>query len=621
MLRKLVAANLGLLALLLATAVANAWLHGSIAQSLLSSLQVIATNPTVGGDPNDRRAVDFNCTVDASNVNTGFTDANCEQLIHTSINGNNYFGGGTSNKTTFLARSTTGNNYGAGQRILRGEQQNCWGTGDCFLETQNVTYANYPISGDEGTGWQSVSTLQQQPTLDLGSVTSVARSSCNTTLSQSVTGSMTSQAVSVASTTGCVVNDWIVIEQALPTTTPNEEAVQITQVGGGKITGVFVNNHSNSGTVTPATVLTVSMTSGHLAQGRILVNNSGTSYSTGTVATISGGGLTGSGTAWATNIVGGGTTNIGCVALTADDYNGVPFNGSGATGTLKSWYQISSVGSATSLGILTTSVAGDAAYHGYGPGSGGYLIRPCVQVLKFIGDTIAVAETTSTTWSAADSIEQIIPPYPDVNGFFYNMSQYTAGGASRGSRGFLQVTNQGARQYAYAFNAVSSMQTGSNADTVPWAVGYGCSACGIGGSFVNSSTAALQLGALQGSGGTSDNNTKIVWSSTGFSLGGNTATGGMTFQMTTSGTGGALVTKQAGNVGSGDSAQMQFSGLAGTTAVAFAALPTCAAGLEGLMRGVTDSDTATWGATVVHTSGTNHVLAYCDGTNWTVAAK
>lgn len=46
---------------------------------------------------------------------------------------------------------------------------------------------------------------------------------------------------------------------------------------------------------------------------------------------------------------------------------------------------------------------------------------------------------------------------------------------------------------------------------------------------------------------------------------------------------------------------------------------TCNAGLEGTMRVITDSSTTTWGANIA--AGANHVLAYCNGTNWTVAAK
>jgi hypothetical protein len=53
------------------------------------------------------------------------------------------------------------------------------------------------------------------------------------------------------------------------------------------------------------------------------------------------------------------------------------------------------------------------------------------------------------------------------------------------------------------------------------------------------------------------------------------------------------------------------------TPVAFASLPT---GAEGMTASVTDSTTATWGATISG-GGANHVLAYHNGTNWTVAGK
>lgn len=53
--------------------------------------------------------------------------------------------------------------------------------------------------------------------------------------------------------------------------------------------------------------------------------------------------------------------------------------------------------------------------------------------------------------------------------------------------------------------------------------------------------------------------------------------------------------------------------------VVFANLPACTAGTEGAMQAVTDSSTIVWGTTITGSS-THHVLAYCDGTNWTVAA-
>ena len=58
----------------------------------------------------------------------------------------------------------------------------------------------------------------------------------------------------------------------------------------------------------------------------------------------------------------------------------------------------------------------------------------------------------------------------------------------------------------------------------------------------------------------------------------------------------------------------------GTTPVLFATLPTCSSATEGLHRAVTDSTTNTWGATITGLGG-DHAEAYCDGTNWTVAAK
>jgi hypothetical protein len=52
----------------------------------------------------------------------------------------------------------------------------------------------------------------------------------------------------------------------------------------------------------------------------------------------------------------------------------------------------------------------------------------------------------------------------------------------------------------------------------------------------------------------------------------------------------------------------------------FSSLPTSAFGTEGTHAAVTNSSTNTWGAAIAG-GGTMHVLAYCDGTNWTVAGE
>lgn len=53
---------------------------------------------------------------------------------------------------------------------------------------------------------------------------------------------------------------------------------------------------------------------------------------------------------------------------------------------------------------------------------------------------------------------------------------------------------------------------------------------------------------------------------------------------------------------------------------AFASLTACSSTLEGSLAAITDSTTNVWGATITG-SGANHVQGYCNGTNWTVAAK
>jgi hypothetical protein len=73
-------------------------------------------------------------------------------------------------------------------------------------------------------------------------------------------------------------------------------------------------------------------------------------------------------------------------------------------------------------------------------------------------------------------------------------------------------------------------------------------------------------------------------------------------------------------LGCGPTHANTLNGTVQITTTTFSSLPACISGLEGTMRPVTDSTTNTWGATVTGGS-TNHVLAYCNGTNWTVAAK
>lgn len=109
-------------------------------------------------------------------------------------------------------------------------------------------------------------------------------------------------------------------------------------------------------------------------------------------------------------------------------------------------------------------------------------------------------------------------------------------------------------------------------------------------------------------------NYKGVWLESPSNSGTITNAYGVLVENVSAGTNNWAIKTNAGKVEHGD--VVQIDPLADV-----ASLPACNAGAEGSMRPVQNSDTNTWGATVVHTTGSFHVLAYCNGTNWTVMAK
>lgn len=65
---------------------------------------------------------------------------------------------------------------------------------------------------------------------------------------------------------------------------------------------------------------------------------------------------------------------------------------------------------------------------------------------------------------------------------------------------------------------------------------------------------------------------------------------------------------------------LDVAGQARVKPVTFSSLPAASSSIQGAIAAVTDSTTSSWGTTITG-GGANKVLAYCNGTNWTVAGK
>lgn len=254
----------------------------------------------------------------------------------------------------------------------------------------------------------------------------------------------------------------------------------------GGVTGFSVLVATTIGnTITPATVLNIPGGGG--GQDRILVDISATPVTAGAVTSISNNQFTGLGTSWSPSMVGGNAISMGCIYLTADDNTQSPFNGTGVNGTLHSYYEIIGVPDSTHLQIHSDSTAGDSAYRGLGPGAGTYAIYPCAEILyqNAVNGQIqsqAVLNTTSFTWTAGDTVETAINPYPDVSAFQYHLFGYTPGGAWRA---FLDVENNGPVPFQTGIRLTSQpVRTGFIFGQAAWNTGI----------FINQANIGLQFG-------------------------------------------------------------------------------------------------------------------------------
>lgn len=601
--------------------------------ALTHGLTVHTLNANVLNSGSDAVAVDINCTTDSTATDPQFTDENALQVGIHATHGQNNYNAHTQSKKTFLPFNTGGTFNAAGQRFGMGITINSYGMGDsaCFSNLFH-SFAGGPTNGDEGQCWAVVADMHQQSFLNVTTITSVpTQATLNTTTTQPITASKSIQTITVASSAGANVGDWVIVEQEVPATGINLESVQLTAVGPGTISGIFVCNHVSGVTITPALRLFV-VSSFQMGQDRVLVNMSQPSYSTGTVTAPTGPGttaaFTGSGTTWTNSMVGGNALNIGAVTLANDDYTFTPFD-SGAN-RLRSWYQIVQVTSPTNLVILSNSVAGDTSYKGKGCGAGAYVIRPCARVLRIIhsGGTATgeiICETSTSTWTVGDTVEQIICPYPDVTGFQYHLSSWTNGGTYRG---FMDIRNDGARTFdtCIYLGEGGGVVGQPSADVNSWASGIQIDAhCNIGFRCTRASQLGLMLNSPANFGGITDSASRIGWDPTvGLGYIGYNSTnigpevvgiGAFSKLQWCQGSTGVNTDPQAAVI-LGPAPAILGSSVFKAVPITFSQRPNPAS--TGMMVCFSDATVNTWGTSVTGGGGTNKVLSWYNGTNWTV---
>jgi hypothetical protein len=590
-----------------------------------TTLSLSISNPLGAfNSPGDRAALIVNVGFDGSNSATGFPAMYGQEIFVNASHGQNNYGNLTFNKSTFLALDLQGTYTAAGQKDIWGYNLTCLSKGDCSIGQEFVTFASMPTSGDEGQGFHLVSLLTQLTQTSLSQVSSLTRNTCNTTLTQAVTGSLTAQTVTIASGTGCTVGTWVVFNTEPPTGSSNHEAVQITASTSTSLTGVIASNYNNGMTITPATDMHVTTTQ-NFGEGRILVNLTATPYTTGTITGKSGGGLIGTGTGWSSTMLTGGTSiNPGCLTMAADDYSSDPFGTGNAA--LHDYYQIYNLIDATHLGVYAVTVAGDQAYKGKGPGSGAYRVLPCAEILRVLGGAEIILDTNGFTWNVNDTIEAAIPPYPDVSGIQWHFAIFSNGGIYRS---FMDISNYGARKINTGITI--GAHTGPIANNLPGAdntayqtaiyiedVDIGIA---IGtGTVKQTQVAAIRLPCPNCGDGGPDASTQIQWRGSNIAfIGMNSVNSGMDFKMTTdSGSTIGFLQGHSAVVVGGTIPFLTWSGIFAPYLVHVSGLPTCNATFEGGLINVDDSNQNTFGATITG-GGANHVLARCNKVNWTVA--
>jgi hypothetical protein len=310
-----------------------------------------------------------------------------------------------------------------------------YGVGDSIgASIQSYAYGNISAPGDEGGEGVHVNTWGPEFALLQTSISSLTKTTCNTSLTQSIAKSTAPTDIktfTVASTSGCIAGDWITIDQGVfESTDTNVDTVRITAVGGGTISALLQAAHNNGAPVAPAPVIAVGSmgVAQGWGQGRNVVDLAATAYTTGT-ADVSGFTVTGHGTTWSNSVVGGDINLPGCISFPVDNQTTAPWS---VGSPLVSWFPIQSIGSSSSLTL--------ARPYPFPQTGTTYIIRPCARVgalaLTYGSTTESISgivlESNAFPWTSGHSVEQTVTPYGTVQGTLLVGNQWNSkfGGAN-----------------------------------------------------------------------------------------------------------------------------------------------------------------------------------------------
>lgn len=412
----------------------------------------VATNPSIQSDPTWQLAIKREVTYDSSVVNPSFSTIQLESNILYATYGINNVNAVA--KTTFMIQGNLLHSPAHGQRIMYANQIDAIGCGDAVISDNTINvYGGVEDGGGEGTKWYR-NVIEQGRYIFKSTITSVAKATISTTLSQNITRNKNPQTVFVANASGVSVGQWVQFDVGPPGSAAYAaaEAVKVLAVDtvANTITARFDNNHTSGALIKGSVVLTFGSGTS-TGQGRYCVNLSHSGYAVGTagrkVQQAATNEMTGVGTNWSNSMVGGDVNNPGVISFDADNVSVSPFS---PANPLRVYYPIASVASATSLIAFRRDQVGVANYIGNAMTAGAYQVRPGARVMM-TGEpvpsryySIVVLESNEFTWQTGNQVEWAHSNCLDISGMTYRFIVYSPGMTCRTG---IEVSNAGLQEF------------------------------------------------------------------------------------------------------------------------------------------------------------------------------